>query len=196
MATRSACRGDPAQLHPRRHRRGIAYNSEEFDRLREPRPGRLAHPRGPDRGIGHRLERVRAGGDARHQGQRRHHLLDRELRPDGRPHGRLDHRGAGPDADRQGIPADARRLDRHDPRDRRGDGRVEHPVRRPSADRPDGGHRDESARVPLQRPGLEGHRLPHRQDRRQAGRRLHARRNPNDITRETPACFEPTIDYW
>ena len=27
-------------------------------------------------------------------------------------------------------------------------------------------------------PGLQGHRLPHRQDRRQAGRRLHARRDP------------------
>ena len=40
------------------------------------------------------------------------------------------------------------------------------------ADRADGGHRDEPARQPLQRPGLEGHGLPHRQDRRQAGRRL------------------------
>ena len=28
------------------------------------------------------------------------------------------------------------------------------------------------------RPGLQGHRLPHRQDRRQARRRLPARRNP------------------
>ena len=32
--------------------------------------------------------------------------------------------------DRQGIPADARRLDRRDARDRRRDGRLEHPVRR------------------------------------------------------------------
>ena len=32
------------------------------------------------------------------------------------------------------------------------------------------------ARQPLQRPGLEGHRLSHRQDRRQAGRRLPAAR--------------------
>ena len=43
-------------------------------------------------------------------------------------------------------------------------------------DRPDGRHRDESPREPLQRAGLEGHRLPHRQDRRQAGRRLPAAR--------------------
>ena len=42
-----------------------------------------------DRGVGHRLEGVRAGGDARQGRQRRHHLLDRELRPDGRPHRRL-----------------------------------------------------------------------------------------------------------
>jgi carbamoyl-phosphate synthase large subunit len=37
--------------------------------------------------------------------------------------------------------------------------------------------------------------FPDRQDRRQARRRLHARRDRNDITRETPASFEPTIDY-
>ncbi len=43
-------------------------------------------------------------------------------------------------------------------------------------DRPDGRHRDEPARQPLQRAGLEGHRLSHRQDRRQAGRRLPAAR--------------------
>ena len=44
------------------------------------------------------------------QGQLHHHLLDREPRPDGRAHRRLDHRGAGADADRQGIPDHARRL--------------------------------------------------------------------------------------
>ena len=43
--------------------------------------------------------------------------------------------------------------------------------------------------------GLQGHRLSHRQDRGQAGRGLHAGRNANDITRKTPACFEPTLDY-
>ena len=37
-------------------------------------------------------------------GQLHHRLLDREPRPDGRAHRRLDHRGAGADADRQGIP--------------------------------------------------------------------------------------------
>ena len=42
----------------------------------------------------------------------RHHLLDRESRSDGRAHRRLDHRGAGADADRQGIPDHARCRDR------------------------------------------------------------------------------------
>ena len=40
--------------------------------------------------------------------QRRHRLLDREPRPDGRAHRRLDHRRAGDDADRPRVPAPAR----------------------------------------------------------------------------------------
>ena len=39
-------------------------------------------------------------------------------------------------------------------------------------------HRDEPAGVAVVGAGLEGHRVPDRQDRRQAGRRLHARRDP------------------
>ena len=43
---------------------------------------------------------------------------------------------------------------------------------------------------------VEGDRLPDRQDRGEARRRLHARRAANDITGgATPASFEPTIDY-
>ena len=64
----------------------------------------------------------------------------------------------------------------HHPRDRRRDRRQQHPVRRQPRQRPDDGHRDEPARVALQRPGVQGDRLPHRQDRRQAGRRLPPRR--------------------
>ena len=45
------------------------------------------------------------------------------------------------------------------------------------ADRPHGGHRDEPARVALLGTGVEGHRISDRQDRRQTGRRLHARRD-------------------
>jgi carbamoyl-phosphate synthase large subunit len=44
--------------------------------------------------------------------------------------------------------------------------------------------------------GLQGHGLPDRQGRRQAGRGLHAGRAANDITGgATPASFEPSIDY-
>ena len=57
----------------------------------------------------HRLEGVRARGDARPRRQRRHRLLDREPRPDGRAHRRLDHRRAGDDAHRPRVPDDARR---------------------------------------------------------------------------------------
>ena len=57
-------------------------------------------------------------------------------------------------------------------------------------------HRDESARVAQLRAGIESHRLPDREDRREARGRLPARRNHATTSRaSTPACFEPTIDY-
>ena len=59
-----------------------------------------------------RLGRVRARGDPRPARQRRHRLLDREPRPDGRPHRRLGHRRAADDALRRGLPGAARRGDR------------------------------------------------------------------------------------
>ena len=83
---------------------GIAYNLEEFED--HGRAGARALP-GPLRAGGaqrHRVEGVRARGDARRGGQRGHRLLDRESRPHGRPHRRLDHRRAGDDADRPGVP--------------------------------------------------------------------------------------------
>ena len=69
-----------------------------------------------------------------------------------------------------------RRRHPHHPRDRGRDRRLQHPVRSAPAHRPDGGHRDEPARVALLGARVEGDRLPHRQDRREARRRLHARR--------------------
>ena len=130
-ATRSAC---PASCGPSftlgGSGGGIAYNREEFDRMvaygLELSPVALD----PRRGERHRLERVRDGGDARLRRQRRDRLLDRELRPDGRPHRRQHHRRPRADAHRQGIPADARRLARDPPQDRRRDRRLERPVRR------------------------------------------------------------------
>ena len=45
------------------------------------------------------------------------------------------------------------------------------------ADRPPAHHRDEPPGLALLGPGLQGHRLPHRQDRRPPGRRLPPRRD-------------------
>ena len=63
-------------------------------------------------------------------------------------------------------------------RGRRRHRRLQHPVRGPPADRPDGRHRDEPAGVAVLRAGVQGDRLPDREDRRQAGDRLHPRRDP------------------
>ena len=80
-------------------------------------PGRARPRREPDRpgagrGVGARLGRVRAGGRPRPRRQRRDRLLDREPRPDGRPHRRLGHGRAADDALRRGLPGAARRGDR------------------------------------------------------------------------------------
>ena len=129
--------------------------------------------------------------------QRRDRLLHREPRPDGRAHRRLDHRRPGDDADRPRVPAPARH--RHRASSARS---ASTPAAATSSSRsnPDDGrrdrHRDEPAGVALQRAGLEGDRLPDRQDRGQGwpiGYTLDE--IPNDITAETPASFEPTLDY-
>ena len=77
---------------------GIAYNREEFDRMVATALELSPVALGPGRGERHRLERIRDGGHARRRRQRRDRLLDRELRPDGRPHRRQHHRGPGADA--------------------------------------------------------------------------------------------------
>ena len=74
-------------------------------------------------------------------------LLDREPRPDGRAHRRLDHRRAGPDAVRRRVPADARRRVRLHPAGRRGDRRLQRAVRRRPDHRRAGRDRDEPPRV-------------------------------------------------
>ena len=100
---------------------GIAYNVEEFEDIVSPRPRRSRRtPRSSSRSPAG-LEGVRDGGDARRQGQRRHHLLHREPRPDGRPHRRLHHGRARADAHRPRVPGHAQRVDRDHARDRRRD---------------------------------------------------------------------------
>ena len=107
----------------------VAWNAEEFDSQAAVGPAAEPARRGAGRAVGAGLEGIRAGDHARPQRQRGHRLLDRELRSDGHPHRRLHHHRPGHDPDRQGVPGHARRRHRGDPRDRRRDRRLEHPVR-------------------------------------------------------------------
>ena len=154
---------------------GIARTPERVPPHRRAGRRGVADLAGAARRVGARLGRVRARGHARPQRQRRDRLLDREHRPDGRPHGRLGHRRAAADAPRPALPEAARPGDRGDPRGRRGDRRLQRAVRGQPGDRGGRRHRDEPARVALQRAGVEGHRVPDREDRRQARGGLRAR---------------------
>ncbi len=58
-----------------------------------------------------------------------HHLLHRELRPDGHPHRRQHHRGAGDDPQRPHLPAHAHRGHQDDALHRRLRGRLQRAVR-------------------------------------------------------------------
>ena len=165
-------------VHARRPRRRHRAHRGRVRGDRRARAGGVADRPGADRRVGARLGRVRARGDARRRGQRRDRLLDRERRPDGRPHRRQRHRRAAADADRPPVPEAARPGDRRHPRGRGRDRRLQRPVRGQPRDRGDRRHRDEPARVALVGAGLEGDRLPDRQDRRAAGGRLPARRDP------------------
>ena len=82
-----------------------------------------------------------------------------------------------------------------DPRGGGRDRRLQHPVRRQPGRRRGGGDRDEPARVALVGAGLEGDRVPDRQDRGTPRGRLRARGDPERHHAATPASFEPTIDY-
>ncbi len=175
---RSGAGRRPSGLHARRPRRRIRRRP-----TRSPQPGGARSPREPDhagprRGVRAGLGRVRARGDPRPERQRRHRLLDREPRPDGRPHRRLGHGSPADDPLGRGVPGAARRLGGHHPRRRGRDGRLEHPVRAQPRDRRDPRDRDEPARFPVVGARLEGDGLPDRQGRGQARGRVHARRDP------------------
>ena len=73
--------------------------------------------------------------------------------------------------------------------------RLERPVRAQPRDRRAARDRDEPARVALLGARVEGHGLPDREGRRQARRRLHARRDPERHHRHDAGRFEPTLDY-
>ena len=84
----------------------------------------------------------------------------------------------GPDPDRPALPGPARPGDQGDPRDRGRDRRLQRPVRGQPRGRRDRGDRDEPARLALLGAGLEGDRLPDRQDGGETGRRLRAGGDP------------------
>ena len=177
----------PAGVHARGPRRRVRRRHR-----RALPPGRTGSGREPDRagarrGVDPRLGRVRARGDPRPRRQRRDRLLDREPRPDGRPHRRLGHRGAADDALRRGVPGAPRRRGRRRPRGRGRDRRLEHPVRARPRERADPRDRDEPARVALVGARLEGDGLPDREGRGQARGRLHAGRDP-ERPDEDDAC--------
>ena len=165
----------PPRVHARRPRRRHRPHARGVPRDRPRRPRRVADLADPARRVGHRLGRVRARGHARPQRQLRDRLLDRERRPDGRPHRRQRHGRAAADADRPPLPAAARPGVHGHPRGRRRDRRLERAVRGQSRDRGDHGHRDEPARVAVERAGEQGDGLPDREDRRAARGRLRAR---------------------
>ena len=130
------------------------------------------------------------------RGQLHHRLLDREPRSDGRAHRRLDHGGAGADADRQGIPAPARRLDRGAAQDRRRHRRLERAVRL----NPKDGRvvviemNPRVSRSSALASKATGFPIAKVAAKLAVGYTLDELRN--DITGgATPASFEPTIDY-
>ena len=167
-----------AQLHAGRHRRRHRLQPGGAGRDSGARPGAFAGARSAHRRERAGLEGIRAGGDARPGRQLHHRLLHRELRPHGRAHRRFHHGGARADPHRPRIPDDARWRPALPARNRRGYRRLQRAVRHQPAQRADGDHRDEPARLAQLRAGLQGHRLPHRQDRRQAGGGLPAGRDP------------------
>jgi carbamoyl-phosphate synthase large subunit len=127
--------------------------------------------------------------------QRRDRLLDREPRPDGRPHRRLDHRRARrmtlTDREYQAM----RDAAFASSASRRRDRRLQHPVRGQPRRRPHGRHRDEPAGVAPRRwrrrpPASRSPRSPP-----SSPSATPSTRSPTTSPKQTPASFEPTIDY-
>ncbi len=81
------------------------------------------------------------------------------------------------------------------PRDRRRDRRIEHPVRGGPEDRPLPCDRNEPPRLPFVRACLESDRFPIAKIAAKLAVGYTLDEIPNDITKLTPASFEPTIDY-
>ncbi len=179
----------PAFVHAGRHGRRHRLEPRGIRDQGSARARAVPDHRGPDRPQRDRVEGVRARGHAGRRRQRRHRVLDRELRRDGRAHRRLDHGRPGHDAVGPRVPGDAGRGHRDHPRDRRGGGRLQRPVRPQPDGRRAAGHRDEPARIAQLGPRVEGHRFPDRPDRRQAGRRVSPGRDRQRDHAEDPVLL-------
>ena len=175
-----------SRVHARRSRRRLRRDRGAAVPPGRARARRVADHAGARRGVGARLGRVRARGRPRPRGQRRDRLLDREPRSDGRAHRRLDHRRAADDTERRGVPGAAQRRDRGRALGRRRHRRIEHPVRAGPRHGGAARDRDEPARVAVVGARVEGDRLPDRQGRREARRRLHARRESRTTSPARP----------
>ena len=83
-------------------------------------------------------------------------------------------------------------------RNRRRYRRLQRAVRHQPGQRAHGHHRDEPARFAQLGAGVQSHRLPHRQDRRQARRGLPPRRDPqrHHAQNARPASSPPSITWW
>ena len=165
---------------------GIARTHEELRAARRARPGREPDRPGAGRAVARGLAGVRARGDGRLGRQLRRRLLDREPRPDGRPHRRLVDGRAAADASGRRVPAAARRRVHVRARRRRRD-RAARTCSSPTSRRARelARDRDEPARVALVGARVEGDGLPDREARRAARGRLHARRAAERHHRQT-----------
>ena len=167
----------PPGLHPGRHRR-----RHRLRRALPPgdrRPGHPPLPCGPGahRAVHLRLEGDRVRGHAGLGGQCHPDLLHGERGPGGRPHRRLHRGGPHPDPGQPGVPDAPQGLAGHHlrPGDRGRVQRAAGPEPRLLRVR---GHRGQPPGVPLLRPGLQGHGLPHRQGGGQDRPGLHPGRDP------------------
>ena len=164
---------------------GIATTDEEFESRGRLRARGVADQRGPGRGVDRGLEGIRARGDARRaRTTSSSSARSRTSIPMGVHTG--DSITVAPaqtltDKEYQ-LMRDAAVRDH--PRDRRRHRRLQHPVRRRSATPAGMVVIEMNPRVSRSSAlASQGHRLPDRQDRRQAGRRLHARRDPATTSR-------------
>ena len=186
----------PAVLHARRLGRQRGLQPPRVRGVRGARPEGQPAPAGADRGVGSRLEGIRAGGDARPRRQRGHRVLDRERRRHGGAHRRQHYGGAGADAERTrstrrcGTPPSASSAPSGS---RRGGSNIQFAVNPANGDMQVIEMNPRVSRSSALASKATGFPIAKIAAKLAVGYTLDE--IPNDITRVTPASFEPTIDY-